>query len=223
MDAMLAGGVRGIIYQETEFSADERATDSNFDLLIERFERLSEKVSERVSVGISPHATYTVSRGLFEKIADHAINNSVPLAIHAAETKHEDQFLRTGQGFFADHFAKFGVDWDCPRTSPIKFLESTGILAAKPLLVHCVRVDEEDVDIIASTSSTIAHCPKSNAKFGHGYAPLEKFIGANIVVGLGSDSVASNNLCDMIEESRYRFCPRGTVPTAIDFFLPARR
>ncbi|MEO8073225.1 MAG: amidohydrolase family protein, partial [Acidobacteriota bacterium] len=46
-------------------------------------------------------------------------------------------------------------------------------------------------------------CPKSNAKFGHGIAPLEKFLDEKIRVGFGSDSVASNNTCDILEEARF--------------------
>ncbi|MCV4940208.1 amidohydrolase family protein, partial [Escherichia coli] len=34
-------------------------------------------------------------------------------------------------------------------------------------------------------------------------APLEDFLDSGITVGLGSDSVASNNLCDLIEEARF--------------------
>ena len=60
-----------------------------------------------------------------------------------------------------------------------------------------------DIEIIRESGSSIAHCPKSNAKFGHGYAPFEKFLDSNIAVGLGSDSVASNNSCDMLEEARF--------------------
>jgi 5-methylthioadenosine/S-adenosylhomocysteine deaminase len=37
---------------------------------------------------------------------------------------------------------------------------------------------------------------------GHGRAPLRKFLNKNVSLGLGSDSVASNNNCDLLEEAR---------------------
>jgi 5-methylthioadenosine/S-adenosylhomocysteine deaminase len=70
-------------------------------------------------------------------------------------------------------------------------------------LAHCVKVSDSDIAKIAANGASIAHCPKSNAKFGHGYAPFEKILDAGISVGLGSDSVASNNVCDLIEEARF--------------------
>jgi 5-methylthioadenosine/S-adenosylhomocysteine deaminase len=63
-------------------------------------------------------------------------------------------------------------------------------------------VDEADVLRIADTGSSVAHCPISNAKFGHGIAPLLFFLELGIGVGLGSDSVASNNRVDILEEAR---------------------
>jgi len=77
------------------------------------------------------------------------------------------------------------------------------VLATRPLLAHCIRVDEKDIETIAETKSKVAHCPKSNAKLGHGRAPLAAFLDREIEVGLGSDSVASNNTCDMLEEARF--------------------
>src|SRR5690242_19007997 len=77
------------------------------------------------------------------------------------------------------------------------------MLEAKQLLAHCVTVSDDGLELIRSSGARVAHCPKSNAKFGNGYAPYEKFLDAGIDVGLGSDSVASNNLCDLLEEARF--------------------
>ncbi|HMJ08823.1 MAG TPA: amidohydrolase family protein, partial [Pyrinomonadaceae bacterium] len=76
-------------------------------------------------------------------------------------------------------------------------------LAAGPLLAHCIRVSDNDIELIRSNSASIAHCPKSNAKFGHGWGPFEKFLDEGVKVGFGSDSVASNNVCDLLEEARF--------------------
>jgi 5-methylthioadenosine/S-adenosylhomocysteine deaminase len=70
-------------------------------------------------------------------------------------------------------------------------------------LAHCIHVDAADIETLRETGSRIAHCPKSNSKLRHGVAPLAKFLEQGIVTGLGSDSVASNNVCDLFEEARY--------------------
>lgn len=202
-EALKAVGLRGVLFQETEFSADDATAENDFEQLIAKFESLRESETELVKVGISPHSPYTVSPRLFQMIADFAIENNVRLTIHAAESTDEDELFRSGTGFFTDVYKKFGVEWQSPHCSPIEFLDRLGVLRAKPLLAHCVALSESDIDLIAKSGSSIAHCPKSNAKFGHGYAPFESFLGAGIAVGLGSDSVASNNVCDILEESRF--------------------
>jgi 5-methylthioadenosine/S-adenosylhomocysteine deaminase len=140
---------------------------------------------------------------MFELIARYAMEEDVKLTIHAAESEDERNLLMNGEGFFTNFYQRLGLTWNAPHCSSIEFLSQTGVLEAKPLLAHCVTVSDADIELLARTGSRVAHCPKSNAKFGHGVAPFEKMLGAGVPVGLGSDSVASNNLCDLLEESRF--------------------
>lgn len=202
MTALKQVGLRGIVFQETEFSPDSRTATDDLKALAERFDQLAAEATPLVRVGISPHSPYTVSSSLFESIAQFSIMNGVPLTIHAAESRSEMELLIEGTGFFTEVYEKFGVEWNSPHCTPIEYLERLGVLAARPLLAHCVHASESDLDRIGAYGARIAHCPRSNAKFGHGTAPLARFLEKGIRVGLGSDSVASSNSCDMIEESR---------------------
>ena len=201
--ALKTVGLRGVVFQETEFSADNRTADDDFLKLAAKFEQLKGEETEHVRVGLSPHSPYTVGSRLFELIAQYSILNRVPLTIHAAESMDEHELMTQGTGFFTSVYEKYGVDWNSPHCTPIEYLERLGVLSTQPLLAHCVTVSEGDIKKISANGAKIAHCPKSNAKFGHGYAPFESFLDAGITVGLGSDSVASNNTCDLLEESRF--------------------
>ena len=201
--ALKATGLRGIVFQETEFSPDNRTADDDFKKLGEKFEELKKEETGLVRVGLSPHSPYTVGSRLFELIAQYSIINRIPLAIHAAESVEEMDLLTKGDGFFAEFFERMELEWASPRCTPVEYLERLGVLSTRPLLAHCVMASERELERIASYGASIAHCPKSNAKFGHGYAQFEKMLDAGIKVGLGSDSVASNNLCDLLEEARF--------------------
>lgn len=196
-------GLRGVVFQETEFSPDNSTADKDFLALATKYERLREEETDLITIGISPHSPYTVGSRLFELIAQYSILNRVPLSIHAAESSDETELMVHGTGLFRDLYERFVVEWHSPHCTPIEYLERLGVLSTKPLLAHCIAVSKSDIKKIEANGAKIAHCPKSNAKFGHGYAPFEAFLDANITVGLGSDSVASNNICDLLEEARF--------------------
>jgi 5-methylthioadenosine/S-adenosylhomocysteine deaminase len=65
-----------------------------------------------------------------------------------------------------------------------------------------VRVDDADIRVIAEHECGVAHCPASNARLAHGIAPLAQLLAAGVDVGLGSDSVASNDRMDLLDEAR---------------------
>ncbi len=203
MKALVRAGLRGIVFQETEFSPNSETAETDFRALIDKFEDISKYATPLVEPGLSPHAPYTVSRKLFEMIGVFARKEGVKLSIHAAESAEETEFMTNGAGSFAQIFERSGVAWSCPGMTSVRYLYETGVLDAAPLLAHCVTVDADEIELLRKTSTSVAHCPKSNAKFAHGYAPFEYFLDAGVMVGLGSDSVASNNACDMIDEARF--------------------
>ena len=202
MRALQDVGLRGVVYQES-FGPDPRLVTENFAKLKLKVEELRATQSELVRAGVSPHAPYTVCGPQLELIAELANSQSLPLMMHAAESEAEDQFLRQGCGVFAEGLTQRDIEWKAPGVSTIQYLRQVGILETRPLLAHCIRVDDEDVETLRNAGAKIAHCPKSNAKLGHGRAPFAKFIEAGVAVGLGSDSVASNNTCDILEEARF--------------------
>ena len=195
-------GLRGVVYQES-FGPDPRLAAETFDKLKLKVQELRTDETPLVRTGVSPHAPYTVCGPQLEMIADLALREDLPLMMHAAESEAEELLVREGRGVFAEGLARRLIEWNAPGLSTIQHLKRHGILATRPLLAHCIRVDDDDIDTLRIYEARVAHCPKSNAKLGHGRAPLMKFLKSGVAVGLGSDSVASNNTCDILEEARF--------------------
>jgi cytosine/adenosine deaminase-related metal-dependent hydrolase len=211
MRALKGVGLRGIVYQES-FGPNPNDARENFEKLREKVAELRTLETGLARVGVSPHAPYSVSAPQLELIARFAISEKLPLMMHAAESEAEELFMLEGRGAFAENLARRGIDWRAPGISTIQYLARHGILRARPLLAHCIRVDAADIEIVKEAGASIAHCPKSNAKLGHGRAPFAAFIEKGTRIGFGSDSVGSNNTCDMIEEARFAvLTARGTV------------
>ncbi|HEX7174327.1 MAG TPA: amidohydrolase family protein [Pyrinomonadaceae bacterium] len=200
--ALRHAGLRGVVYQEV-FGPDARTSGEQFAKLREKVERERAGESELVTLGVSPHAPYSVSAPLFEAVAQYARAENLPLMVHAAESEAEEQFMREGRGPLAEGLRRRGIEWSAPGVSSIQYLARLGVTGPRTLLAHCVRADDADVATLAASGTRVAHCPKSNAKFGHGRAPFAAFLRAGVLTGLGSDSVASNNTCDLLEEGRF--------------------
>lgn len=201
MRAMRELGVRGIMYQEV-FGPDPAQSPIAMRDLEQRFFDLEKDQTDLVTLGISPHAPYTVSDPLFGAVAHFANGREIPLAMHIAESEAEQKLVVDGSGDFAENLRRRGITVARRARSPISLLEARGALDRGPLLIHCVRAGADDIGIMARHGCSVAHCPASNAKFGHGIAPILPFIAAGIRVGIGSDSVASNNRMDILDEAR---------------------
>jgi 5-methylthioadenosine/S-adenosylhomocysteine deaminase len=184
-------GLRATVYLEV-FGADvERA----LALYRASYERAEHAFSERVRPGISPHAPYSVSLDVYRACAELR----VPVATHLSESPSEVRYVTRGEGPWAP-FRRLLVD---PAGSTgARMLAGAGLLGPSLLAAHCVVLDDEEIDLLASHGVGVAHCPRSNGLLGCGVAPLTELRSAGARVGLGTDSPASAPSFDFFEEVR---------------------
>jgi cytosine/adenosine deaminase-related metal-dependent hydrolase len=201
LEVLREAGMRGVVYREVFGPAPEQAQPA-MQRLQDRVEAMLLRETDLVRVGISPHAPYTVSDVLFRLAAEYALDRGLPVAVHTAEAEAETQLVVAGAGPFAAGLRTRAIATPPRARSTVQLLAQTGILATRPLLIHCVRVDARDIELIAGSGASVAHCPTANARLGHGVAPVVEMLEAGVHVALGSDSVASNNRVDMLEEAR---------------------
>lgn len=216
LDALTASGLRGVLYQEIFSPRPEEAEERLADLeakLADLQVRIETEAarrhgpaggrSTRIHPGVSPHAPYSVSGPLFRKVRQWAASRGLPVCIHVAESHEESLLLEEGKGAMAEALRSRGIQWSAPGCSPVQYLDRLEALAPGTLLVHCVRLRAQDFPILKRSGVSVAHCPKSNWKLGHGWMDLKQVFEAGIPLGLGSDSVASNNSMDLFEEMRF--------------------
>ncbi len=202
VNALQQMGVRGVVYKEV-FGPDPKQCAGSLVMLQDAVRELRVHETPAVRIGVSPHAPYSVSKDLFGAVANYAIAESLPMAVHLAESAFEEALVTRGEGPYADSWRSRNIDpFGARARSSVALLHDAGALRAKPLIIHAVRVDADDITLLAESGCAVAHCPVSNARFGHGIAPLQAMLDAGLRVGIGTDSVASNNRMDVLDEAR---------------------
>lgn len=160
------------------------------------------KRENSMRVGLTIHAPYSCHPDLFREGAKWCVAENVPLCVHIAESRAEVELLQHGTGDFLELKRALNLpDLPMPHCSPVAYLEDLGVLEAKPLLIHCVQVDEADIQRIARSGSKVVHCPRSNQRLQCGRMPLEKFLAAGVAVALGTDSLTSSPSLDVRYEA----------------------
>ena len=188
--AAASTGLRAIAYLEV-FGRDPSALDRFHELR----GRIEADLSDRVRVGVSPHAPYTCTLEVYRACA--ALG--VPQATHFAESAAEREWLVSGTG-----------DWSPladllvppPGETAIRLLAAEGLLGPGLVAAHCVHADAEEIGLLAAAGVGVAHCPRSNGYLGCGVAPLHELLEAGVKVSIATDSPASTPSLDLFEEIR---------------------
>lgn len=137
-----------------------------------------------ITPAVAPHAPYTVSATHLQEASRMAREAGVPLVMHLAEDRAEVERILKEK-----------------NTTPVRYVDSLGILGDHVLAAHMIWPDDEEIAILAERGVGVAHCPQSNMKIAAGIAPVPKLLAAGVDVGLGSDGPASNNDVSIWEEA----------------------
>jgi cytosine/adenosine deaminase-related metal-dependent hydrolase len=153
-----------------------------------------------VEVRLAAHAPHSVSAALFAEL----VKRGGPAAIHLAESADESRFLLRGDGAWMRFLERRGlgeVPFDPPGVSPVRYLDGLGALRAGLVATHCVYVDAADRARLAARGVNVAVCPRSNLNLGVGLPPVPDLIDAGVHLCLGTDSLASVDTLDLIDDA----------------------
>ncbi|WP_437924786.1 amidohydrolase family protein [Sorangium sp. So ce291] len=84
---------------------------------------------------------------------------------------------------------------------PVHFCETVHWLGPDVWFAHLVKLDPDEIALLGTTRTGIAHCPQSNGRLGSGIAPVRQLEAAGAQVSIGVDGAASNEAADMISET----------------------
>ncbi|GHU49106.1 N-ethylammeline chlorohydrolase [Clostridia bacterium] len=141
----------------------------------------------RIKVDMSLHAEYTSTEKIVAQLADYNRELGAGMHVHVSETKEEVEACKERHG----------------GKSPVAYLAELGLFDTRTTAAHCVWLTDEDRDILAEKNVTVASCPVSNMKLASGVCNVPALLEKGVEVALGTDSVASNNSLNFIEEMKF--------------------
>lgn len=162
------------------------------DILREATGHLDRLPVGRCEAGLSPHAPYSTGPELLRLSAAASERRGCVITTHVAESEAEFAMFSRAKGSMYRWLARNGRDMgDCGDCSPVGYLARLGYLTARLLAVHVNYLGAEDARILGEHGTSVVHCPRSHAYFGHAPFPFEALRAAGVNVSLGTDSLAS--------------------------------
>ena len=202
-------GMRSVIYREVG-AMDKRRVDFVMRHAENDIMHWREEVdSSRVTIGIAPAAMYTCHPSVYGRVSEFARRENVPVAMHVAGNREEYKFIKYGSSPFSVHTMenKRGFvevpPWLPTGTTPVRYALNWGAFESDNVLaIHCVHVNDKDIQKLKEYDVAVAVCPRCNAQLGMGVAPINEFIRSDLRLGLGTDSPAATDSTDLFTEMR---------------------
>lgn len=166
-----------------EIKGFERYRNTNQQIALEYLDTYQD--TPLVHLCIQAHSVYTTNPQILENVAQIAAERNLIFITHASESLGELESVHT----------KYGK-------TPLEVLDKFGLLGGRTLLAHCVHLTDLEINRLAETGTSVAHCPSSNLKLSSGIARIADMLEAGVNVAIGTDGAASNNDLDLFNEAR---------------------
>ena len=186
-DAVQEAGLRACLcYEVTDRGGPERARAGIAENLrfaqsqISNLETPITNLQSRLAASFGLHASLTLSDETLADCIAAAGDLDLGFHVHAAEdvADQEDALRKSGKRV-------------------IHRLHDAGVLGARTIAVHCVHVDQGEIERLAETGTWVTHQPRSNMNNGVGVAPVEQMLRAGINMGLGNDGFSNQMFAEM--------------------------
>lgn len=163
--------------------ADLKDTDA-FKEMKYTFENYNGAGNGKIKVDMSLHAEYTSNPKIVKQIAEYTKSIGANMHVHVSETQFEHEQCKRKNN----------------NLTPVSYFNSLGLFDTRTTAAHCVWIEGEDFDILKEKGVTVASNPISNLKLASGVCNVPKLLRMGVNVAIGTDSVASNNSLNFIEE-----------------------
>ena len=164
-------------------------------------------LAEGSKKSVVPHAPYSVSKDLFQKINDFNEKSNITVSIHNQETQPEQDLFQKGEGAFYDFYGKFGISLDgfvAPKTTAIHYALENMNSSVRTLFVHNTLTSKADIEAAHQWSPNVfwATCPNANLYIENRLPHYQYFLDTNARMTIGTDSLTSNWQLSIIEEMK---------------------
>ncbi|MCS7096674.1 MAG: amidohydrolase [Nitrososphaerota archaeon] len=181
-EAVKRCGLRAVLAEGIIEAGDYVTGEKMLKNSIDFAEKFNGYADNRVKTMLGPHAAYSCSPTLLERIRNEAVDHGLGVHIHLAES--------------IELFREFEKKYGCSET---QFLDKLGFFDVHVLAAHCIDISEEDRRVLAGRHVNVAYVPVANMKLGLQSARIKELADLNVNVCFGTDGPASNNTLDMFE------------------------
>lgn len=165
-------------------------------------EVFKELLTKGLKGSLAPHAPYSTSTNLIEKIAAYNTENNLVSTIHNQESVEENKFFHGIENGFYDlyKFLQLDISWfKAPMTSSLASF-APYLKNQSTILVHNTTTRADDISAVEKNNVYWCLCPNANLYIEDCLPDFELLLNSRKMICVGTDSLASNHSLDLIAE-----------------------